>query len=154
MFTIAASRRALRAEEQRTHLRRDSAGGSNRTTPLSATERAEVQALLTRLEAAGFTVIAEPRDSRWFVHRADLKAYVGDALDAARLLDQAAARAARPTREGMTATPAQCIVALRAVGYDVKAAIGSRYQLVRDGMLVRTLDLNELRRMAYPGPTR
>lgn len=155
MFTIAKSRAALRREEQQTpRVRRDSVGVSARSAPLAGRERAEVVELLGRLQAAGFRVIDEPKDGRWFVHRADMQGYVGDAQDAARMLDQASARAARPTRQGMSARPAECILALRAIGYDVTSMPGGRFLLLRGAMAVRSMDLQELRRCAFPGPSK
>ena len=67
---------------------------------------------------------------------------------------EAAARAARPTRGGMSARPAECILALRAIGYDVTSMPGGRFLLLRGAMAVRSMDLQELRRCAFPGPSK
>lgn len=153
MFTIAISRAALRREEQ-TRTRRDSVGSEPRREPLTPRQRAEILELLPRLTAAGFTIAEERAQHRWRVQRGSQTDYIANMDDLVRVLDRAAAVAARPTRRGMAASPAECIAELKRLGYDVAPQLGGRYMLLKHAMAVRTLTLTELQQHAFPGPAR
>jgi hypothetical protein len=153
VFTIAQSRAALRRQEQ-TRTRRDSVGIEPRGEPLTPRQRAELVELLPRLTAAGFSVAEERAQHRWRVQRGSQTDFIYGMNDMVRVLDRAAAGAARPAREGLTATAAECTSELRRVGYDVVAQLGGRFVLLKNGMGVRTLTLQELRTHAFPGPSR
>ena len=154
MFTIAKSRAALRREESQTRTRRDSVGGEPRREPLTPRQRAELMELLPRLTAAGFSIAEERAQQRWRVQRGSQTDYIANMDDLVRVLDRAAAAAARPTRKGLTASPAECIAELKRIGYDVAPQLGGRYMMLKHGMAVRTLTLTELQQHAFPGPAR
>jgi hypothetical protein len=153
VFTIKASREARR-EESRMRLRRDSVGSEPNRKPLTALQRTEILELLPRLREAGYSFAEDRAQQHWRVQRGSEVHYVYGLDDLVRVLDRAAAGAARPTRRGLTATPAECIAELQRIGYDVVAQLGGRYLMMRQGMAVRTLTLLELRQHAFPGPAR
>lgn len=154
MFTIAASRRALRLEESKTRTRRDSVGSEPRREPLTPRQRAEILELLPRLTAAGFSIAEERAQQRWRVQRGSQTDFIYGMDDMVRVIDRAAAVAAQPTRRGLTASPAECIAELKRLGYDTVPQLGGRFLMLRNGMGVRTLTLAELRQAAFPGPAR
>lgn len=154
MFTIAASRRALRLEEPKTRTHRDSVGSEPSREPLTLRQRAEILVLLPRLTAAGITIAEERSQQRWRVQRGSQTDSIANIDDLVRVLDRATSGAARPTREGPTASPAECFVELKRLGYDTVPQLGDRLLMVKHGMGVRTLTLAELRQHAFPGPAR